>query len=292
VTPDRIANQNDKQVKDTNDNNNNKSNNSSMNKYDKLLTQTDIQFNTILHLAAASKSTHIAKLIIDIILIDTRINRNFLRKRNANGETFFQVACLNGLCDLIEYFLLRLKQRNNDAIEDEDVYEPVHDKDNELNTCLMSCILNVQPNGSNGNLKCFKILIENNAFINACNKRKQTALHLCCRFGLVECVQMLLCTTTTTNNECEYLSVDEMRMNALDYACEMGNVELVRLLLNLSDAHLLVNAQCLFSALDGKHPYVVECLLKSKYWMLLLLRCEETLIISHLIERMVNLTNF
>jgi len=289
VTPERLVNDHDERG-DVKEDNNQKSNNSSMNKYDKLLIQADIQFNTILHLAAASKSTHIAQLIIDMILIEKRIGRHFLRKRNANGETFFQVACSNGLSDLIEYFLLRLKQTNNE--DDKDVYEPVHDKDNELNTCLMSCISNVQPNGSSSssssNLKCFKILLDNHAFINACNKRKQTALHLCCRFGLVECVQMLLCNS---GKECEYLSVDEMRMNALDYACEMGNVELVRLLLSLSDAHLLVNAQCLFSALDGKHPYVVECLLKSKYWMLLLLRCEETLIISHLIERMVNLNH-
>lgn len=246
-------------------------------KLEHLLNQTDVDFNTLLHLAGTKKSTQIAKILLDIIFDnEVHLNRiykryldvNLLKKRNVRGETFFQVACNNGLSELVLYMLGHFHHLN------ESMYEPLHDFDHELNTCLMSCILNAQ-------LKCFQILVTHGAQLNAINRRKQTALHLSCRAGFVEAVQTLLLY------ECEYLCMDDMRMNALDYACESGCVELVRLLMSQKDAHLLVSAQCLFSAIESKHPYVVEYLLKSKYWMLLLLRCEETLIISHLIEKMV-----
>ena len=130
-------------------------------------------------------------------------------------------------------------------------------------------------------LKCARLLIQHGANVKWVNRFKQTGIHISCINGSFELTELLV------KHGCDYLCLDSLGLNALDYACQSGNQELVRFLISLKESHILFSGQCLFNAINCSHPYIVEILLKNKFWMLMLLRCEENMIIAYLIEKMV-----
>lgn len=222
--------------------------------------------NSILHLGASKKSIKTLNLIL-YLLIDNRISFiNLFRKKNANGETFFQMACNQDCVEVVEIIL---KHRNALATN----YDPLNDHDNNLNTPLLSAIQHNQH-------RCVSLLLEYGTNSASENQAKQNGMHLSCMIGSYEITESLI------KYACPYVTLDCHKMNPLDYACQNGSVEVVRLMLTLDDIHLLISHSCLDYAIDNNHPYVADILFKCKYWQLLI-RNEESPLIGNLIERMV-----
>ena len=237
-------------------------------KFKRMIYKVDSNFNTLLHLGASKKSIKTLNLILYLI-IDNRISFvNLFNKRNINGESFFQLACNQDCVEIVEIVL-----KHKAALAPS--YDPLNDHDNNLNTPLMSAILNNQ-------YRCVSLLLEYGANANTENTSKQNGMHLSCSIGSYEIVEVLL------KYGCHHTSLDANKMNPLDYACQNGNVEIVRLLLSLDDAHLLVSSNCLDYAIEYNHPYVADILFKSKYWRMLM-KYEESSLIPNLIEKMVSL---
>ena len=189
-----------------------------------------------------------------------------LKKKNIYGETFFQLACNNGCVETVETIIKhRISLVPN--------YDPLLDHDNNLNTSLLSSIIREQR-------KSVFLLLNHGANANAENQNKQNGLHLSCSIGSYEITELLL------RHGCNYKYLDKTNMNPLDYACVNGNVEIVKLLLQLEDARLFVNSSCLQYAIENNHPCVVDILLKSKYWNMLM-KCDESSLIPKLIQNMV-----
>ena len=235
-------------------------------RFKRLIYKVDSNLNSLLHLGANKKSIKTLNLILYLI-IDNRISfLNLFKKKNIDGETFFQTACNQDCVEVIEIIL---KHRSALAPN----YDPLNDHDNNLNTPLLSAIQRNQ-------YRCVSLLLEYGANANAENQSKQNGLHLSCMIGSYEITECLL------KHGCHYLLHDSKKMNPLDYACQNGSVEVVRLLLTLDDANLLITHNCLEYAIENNHPYVAEVLFKCKYWPLLIIN-EESPLIANLIEKMV-----
>ena len=231
-----------------------------------MIYSVDADFNTILHIGARKKSIKTLNFILSL-LIEKRLKFvNIFKKKNSNGESFFQLVCNQGCVEIVERVL---KHKSMLAQS----YDPLNDYDAHMNTPLMSAILNNQ-------YKCVVLLLEYGADVNAENTSKQNGMHLSCSIGSYEIVEVLL------KYGCHHTSVDANKMNPLDYACQNGNVDVVRLLLSLDDAHLLITSNCLDYAIEHNHHYVAEVLLKSKYWTMVM-KYEESPLIHNLISKMV-----
>jgi ankyrin repeat protein len=235
-------------------------------RFKRLIYSVDSNMNSILHLGANRKSIKTLNLIL-YLLIDNRISfLNLFRKKNINGETFFQLACNQDCAEVVEIIL-----KHKSALDIN--YDPLNDHDNNLNTPLLSAVQHSQ-------FRCVSLLLEYGANSAAENQAKQNGLHLSCMIGSYEITECLI------KYACPYVVLDSLKMNPLDYACQNGNVEVVRLLLTLEDANFLISQKCLDYAIEGNHPYVADVLFKCKHWQLLI-KNEESPLISNLIEKMV-----
>ena len=240
-------------------------------KFESLMYNMDAQFNSILHLGAHKNSVKILHLILDMMLENRFLFGDLLRKRNFNGETFFQVACNQDCFEIVDR-MLKQKQMFSVTLN----YYLLNDYDNNLNTVLFSSILN-------NRLRCVRLLLAHGANPNALNKYRQNGLHLSCCIGSYESTEVLM------KYGCDYFCLDAYKMNSMNYACQSGSQDIVKLLLNLKDTYMLVNNNCLNNAIEYNHPCVVDILLKSKYWHMLIKL--ETSIIRNLIEKMVSHLN-
>ena len=215
--------------------------------FESMLYASDINGDTILHLAATRHSIKTLNLIFYLI-VEGRISfGDLVARRNLNGETFFQIACNKGCLDIVE---LMLKQRANLGSA---VYDPLRDVDNEQNTPLLSAIAHNQYYST-------FLLIEHGAALDNENMWKQTAVHLACKIGSYEITELLIKSGAPVH------SLDMHNNNALVYACRNGNYELVKYLLDTEHAPALLNQSCLDTAIEHNNVNIVELLFNSRHW--------------------------
>ena len=177
-----------------------------------LIYATNLQSDTILHLAALKNNFLLFKHIIHLIILKIIEPDYLFRKKNVNGDTYFQVACKNGSIDIVRLIC-------NTNFEN---YNPIKDIDNNSNTPLMNAILRNQFQIVNYLILSSQCTL---ADINAENNDKQTALHLSCKQGSVEISELLLNYGSVLNTN------DNFNNNPLVYACLNGNSNLVDFLL-------------------------------------------------------------
>ncbi len=181
--------------------------------FESLLFATDSHGNNILHLAALKRSIKLLNLLFYLFIENDRMNlKSLIRRKNLNGESFFQMACNHGCLELAELLLKNRAQLINN-------YNPINDHDNNLNTPLLSSILHNQHNVA-------RLLIEYGADLKCVNLKKQASVHLSCMIGSYEITEHLIRKGATLN------CIDINKMNPLSYACKNGNVELVKMLLD------------------------------------------------------------
>ena len=177
-----------------------------------LIYATNSQSNTILHLAALKNNFLIFKHIIHLIILKVIEPDYLFKKKNSNGDTYFQVACKNGSIDIVKLIC-------NTDFEN---YNPIKDIDNNSNTPLMNAIASNQ-------FEIVSYLVSNGyctlADINAENNDRQLPIHLSCKQGSVEISELLLCYGSILNAN------DNFNNNPLVYACQNGNSNLVEFLL-------------------------------------------------------------
>ncbi len=75
-------------------------------------------------------------------------------------------------------------------------------------------------------------------------------------------------------------------MYPFDIACKNGNQEIVKLMLNLQDAHSFISNKSLDYAIENGHSGVTDILLRSNIWKSLMMY-EENATIRDLIQKMV-----
>ena len=120
----------------------------------------------------------------------------------------------------------------------------------------------------------------NHAYIDIENENRQNGLHLSCiknSYDITECL---------IRNGCNYLKQDKYKMFPFDYACQNGNEEIVKLMLNLPDAHLFISNKPFEYSIENGHSGVTDILLKNKNWKNMMVANENSSI-RMLIQKMV-----
>ena len=231
-----------------------------------LLFNVDSNLNTLLHLACKKKSAKIFRLVLSFIIENRGPYLNLISQKNSKSESFFQIACNQGCIEIMNSFL-------NERVNFMPNYDPFIEHDESLNTPLLSSILNEQ-------YQSVLFLLNNGANVNIENENKQNALHLSCITSSYEITECLL------RHGCNYLSQDKDKMYPFCYACKNGNEEIVKLMLNLSDAHLFVNSRPFDLSIENGHSGVTDILLRSKHWKRMMLY-DENSSIKKMIQKMV-----
>ena len=143
-----------------------------------MLYQLDSNYNTILHMGAYKKSVRTLNLIFYLIIDSRVVFEKLYKKKNVNGETFFQLACNHGCIEIVELVL-----KNKHSLMHN--YDPLNDCDNNLNSPLLSAV-------SANQYRCVCLLLEHGANVNCENHNKQNALHLSCLIGSYEIAEVLI----------------------------------------------------------------------------------------------------
>jgi ankyrin repeat protein len=236
---------------------------------DSIIFNTDPSLNTLLHLTCIKKAVKTFRLILKFIIKNRGNYLSLISQKNYNGETFFQIAANKGCVEILEMFL---KEKANLLPN----YDPLIELDENLNTPLQSSILNDQH-------QSVLLLLNNGANVNIENEKKQNSLHLSCSissYNITECLIRHGCNASTK---------DKYQMYPFDYACKNGNVEIVKVMLNLPDAHIFISNKPLDYAIENGHSGVTDILLRSNIWKSMMMY-EENTTIRDLIQKMV--TNF
>lgn len=108
-------------------------------------------------------------------------------------------------------------------------------------------------------IEALRFLLENKMDVNLrYNENSSTALHIACQQGNIEIVKLLL------DFGANVFSINELKTTPLNIACSKGNLEIVRLLLIHGDTANIADISgndCLISAVESKNPQVVRLIL-------------------------------
>ena len=152
----------------------------------------------------------IVKIMMNKLPDSNRTVDEFLFAKNRDGQTCFQVACVNGYLNIVEYFLKEKK-----------IKQFIEHHDNNLNTCLHLAT-------ENGHSTVVNLLLEHNVDFLAKNEENFTALDLSCRKGFFEISKSII------NEYPIYNENENTNEFPLHTACNEGAYEVVKLILQKS----------------------------------------------------------
>lgn len=172
-----------------------------------LIYSKDNSENTILHSSCRNGNLELVKLIMNKIYDSNNSIEQMVYAKNHDGLTCFQIACIKGYFNLVEYFL-----------KDKKLTAFLEHLDNNSNTSLHLAT-------ENGHASIVSLLLDYGADVTVKNEQNITPLDLSCRLGYFEISKNIINNCTNLNKS---EKVNEYPLHTASYE---GAYEVVKLLL-------------------------------------------------------------